>query len=307
MIITTDPNSATKPTSVLDRWRDRIVIEEWEDAQFIPKNFNALVEQRAVHHGMNKSLDLENHRLRQARFNMACLRTLKRQNRGWVLMLDTDEYLSVDPALRNPDFDGFDPKLKLLPIEAPGSIASYLQQLILPSAYYEDIKTPCVPVFRRQFAAKESDIEVVESMTPDGFNASNFQTMRWRRYGYRTEKLEMKWGGVCKSYRAVPNKVVIDLGRLRFQDLKHKENKGNPHNPLASICPSEVYLNREETPLRANHYLGTPEQWNYRTGDKRGMSHGVAKYATEPLYDNSDPLMLSFVLILSCRSRIPNR
>jgi hypothetical protein len=111
-------------------------------------------------------------------------------------------------------------------------------------------------------------------MAPAGFDGHDFQTIRWRRYGGDIVEYETPLNFECPSKREVPNKVILDLGRLRVQDLDHPKNKGNPHMPLESICPSDVYWDADETPLMVNHYMGTREQWLYRVGDKRGRYSG---------------------------------
>ena len=116
----------------------------------------------------------------------------------------------------------------------------------------------------------ESPDEDILEMVPVGFDPKNFQTLRWRKYGYETLKYQTRFEKTCRSRRAIPNKVLIDLGRIRYQDLNHPENTGNPHRPLDSICPADIYLDRHESPLVVHHYLGTMEQWLYRAGDKRG-------------------------------------
>ena len=185
-------------------------------------------------------------------------------------MIDTDEYLTHSPHLRNPKADGFNDKLELPPIEEPGSLATLLQQLVLPSPDYKSLNTPCVPVYRRQFAPQESSGDNFGVVFPPGFQSESFQTLRWRKFGYKRLKYTTKFGDRCRSVREIPNKVVVDLRRLRMQDLSHPMNSGNPHRPLESICTSDVYLSSEQTPLMANHYMGTLEQWMYRVGDKRG-------------------------------------
>lgn len=244
-----------------------MVIEEWDDSNFLDDEdikFPTIVG--------GKDPVLKNHRKRQATFNLECLKSLKRQNRGWVLMIDTDEYLTYNPDLTDPEHFAYDRDLELPAIEEPGSLSTLLDQLVIPHPEFDHVSTPCIPAFRRQFAALESPDEVLHEMIPAGFDPKNFQTLRWRRYGYETLNYEARFNKTCHSRRAIPNKVLIDLGRLRYQDLGHSDNTGNPHRPLDSICPSNVYLNRDESPFMVHHYLGTMEQWLYRAGDKRGTT-----------------------------------
>ena len=44
------------------------------------------------------------------------------------------------------------------------------------------------------------------------------------------------WGWLDDDHPRLPGKTLIDLGRLRITDLENKQNKGNPHRPLGTIC-----------------------------------------------------------------------
>lgn len=204
---------------------------------------------------------------------MECLREHKRQGRGWTMLVDVDEYMTFNPAVR--DFDPADSSRNqdwaVPPIEEPGSLSILLNSIIIPNPDFDEIETPCLPVFRRQFSATESPDSEVNAMTPLGFEGSTFQTMRWRRYGYDVEDYKTRLGTACEIRRHIPNKVIVDLDRMRLQDLYHPENSGNPHAPL-EICPINVYLKLNKTPLIAHHYMGTLDQWLYRVNDKRGTA-----------------------------------
>ena len=260
LIITIDPDSLTRPTHVLDRWRDRMTIEEWQDEDFLPFDWKNRVKQKTEE--ADKLESLVGHRFRQAHFNLACLKALKKANRGWALMIDTDEYLFPNiPALHGEDIPS---------IEKPGSTLEVLNKLLIPNPDFNELDRPCIPVFRNQFSARESSDEQVNDMVPAGFDGYAFQTMRWRKYGYDEIKYKTKWGKRCHLRRWVPNKVIVDLGRLRLPDITdNSENSGNPHKPL-DMCPDNVYVARKQTPIMTNHYMGTVEQWLYRQGDKRG-------------------------------------
>ena len=281
-----DPNSMTKPTHVLERWRDKIQIQEWTDDDFLPDNF----QQRVQHRLKNNDKDpmLQNHRERQSYFNLQCLRELKRQNRDWTMLIDTDEYLAVNPGSLQKVFEEYgvrkvvDDDIRKTPVANSTSIPNVLESIQIPNYYYDKITSPCIGIHRRQFAAIESspptnqnDIDKGRTV-PNGFYTAKFQTLRWRRYGYEHHGMyySTKYNGdECEIYiqRRVPNKVIVDLGRLRLQDLYNINNKGNPHVPL-DICSTNVYFDENESPFIVHHYMGTPEQWFYRASDKRGKS-----------------------------------
>jgi hypothetical protein len=45
------------------------------------------------------------------------------------------------------------------------------------------MSTPCVPVPRRQFGVLESATNETQNQVPSLFKASDFMTLRWRKYG----------------------------------------------------------------------------------------------------------------------------
>lgn len=114
-------------------------------------------------------------------------------------------------------------------------------------------------------------------MVAPGFDGMDFQTMRWRHYGFELEWVPTKFNKTCGAVRNIPNKVMIDLSRVSEGVMSSVQNSGNPHKPL-HICPKNVFANLRETPFVLNHYMGTPRQWFYRTKDQRGIGYRQARY-----------------------------
>jgi len=273
VIVTNDPGSLTSPMPVFDRWKDLMDIQVWTDEDFIPHDFEQDLYRRI--HGSDgrekRDPQLQNYLSRQNSFNLQCLKEHKRRNHGWTMVIDTDEYLTYNPELSKIKKAGSDQSAwNVPPIEARGSVATILDQMTIPNLYYDDVTTPCIPVFRRQFAALESPDSMIDAMSPPNFDGRYFQTIRWRRYGANEATYTTRTGEKCPIDDRVPSKVVIDLGRLRLQDLDHPDNDGNPHRPLETICSHSIYIPEEDTPLIAHHYMGTREQWLYREADNRG-------------------------------------
>jgi hypothetical protein len=217
------------------------------------------------------------HRDRQKMFNVECLRSLKRQGQGWVLLSDTDEFVTINPILRKPKHKHYDHDLP--PITEPGSVMKFLQKLVVPTPHL-GVTSPCVPIFRKQFNSLESPNARNQEHVPSGFDGSSFLTLRWRRCGPKNRRFETILGRRCQLHRvAGPVKVVIDLARLRLQDLYHYKVKGNPHRPLESICSEEnAWAEEGEVGLIIHHYLGTSDQWSYRVTDSRGLGYRMARY-----------------------------
>jgi len=264
LIITSDPQSKTSPSKVLDRWRDRITIEEWGESRFMPEDFDETETEAPVRD--KKKEMLQDHRYRQASFNVECLIALKKQNRSWTLLADSDEYL-LPKNIENAKTDA----------TTSNTIAHLLGKLSVP-AESNEIYGPCIPINRRQFSAKESLDENVQTMVSPEFDGKNFQTLRWRHYGQEKTYYTTTWGSQCLATGDIPNKVMIDLSRISMDYLLEDYlHTGNPHQPL-DICPEAIYGLESKTPFLLNHYMGTPEQWFYRTGDKRGIGYRRARY-----------------------------
>ena len=109
LIVAIDPRSSRElPTEIFDRWSEfGLTIEVWDDPNtYLFDDY----EKRVVERG-DKNWDMEllsdpqlsRHRERQSEFYFSCIKSLKRQNRGWTFLIDTDEYLYVNPAIRDPD------------------------------------------------------------------------------------------------------------------------------------------------------------------------------------------------------------
>jgi len=71
LVIAVHPLSKTSPQEILDEWRPRMWIQEWEDQNYI------------------------NNRKHQQNFHANCTRYLWEQNRTWVAYIDANEHLAI--------------------------------------------------------------------------------------------------------------------------------------------------------------------------------------------------------------------
>jgi len=271
LIVTIDPGSLTSPIPIFDRWKNLMDIQIWTEKDFWQPRKNA----HKHRHGERRKEDqnTKDFRSRQTSFILRCLKEHKRLNREWTMVIDSDEYLTYNPELSKIKQPGSNRSMwNVRPVEEQGSVASILDQITIPNPYFDDVTTSCVPVVRRQFASIESPDSIIDAMSPPHFDGRSFQTIRWRRYGSNINHYTARTGEICRINDRVPSKAVIDLGRLRLKDLNHPANDGNPHLPLKAICPPNIYMFEEDTPLIAHHYMGTREQFLYRVGDSRGKS-----------------------------------
>jgi len=84
LVVAIDPHSVTSPTRILDKWRSRIDIVEWTDANFTINNL-------LISEGDPAHVKTRKHRNRQNSFYPACMRHLKDKGRGWTAFHDVDE------------------------------------------------------------------------------------------------------------------------------------------------------------------------------------------------------------------------
>jgi len=220
VIVIVDPKSETSPTRIFDRWRDRMTIEVWEESRFIPRDFETLAWQE-----VGTSIGVKRHRARQKAFYRECMKELKRNDKGWVLFTDTDEFTLVNPYQGNPESKIYDANTYVPSIEEPGSVLKLLQQFLLPVDRFH-MSAPCAVIYRKPFSSRESASDEVQNMFPDNFgmNASHLSTFRWRHWGFYIPEV----AGQCYERRQ-PGKALVDLARIRLTDLDNPQNSGNPH------------------------------------------------------------------------------
>ena len=251
LIIHSDKNSATSPSQVLDRWRDRITIQEWNETDFLDAS------------KYKDASSYEMHQLRQNIFYHECMKDLQRQGRDWALLTDPDEYLIIGEPNNAPSSST--PTV----LEVLKSFQSFQIPFGLNITY-----NPCIAIRRRQFTLEESKDEIVQTLAPPGFDEKSFQTLRWRKAYFEDIQYTTKSGETClvtEKFNRLPNKVIVDLHRLDPKEFSNLFARANVHRPL-EICPN-VYF--EKTPFVLNHYSGTKEQWLSRSNDGRGKNHRI--------------------------------
>jgi hypothetical protein len=251
LIVAVDPASQTSPSKILDRYRDRglMNITEWGDDDFMPLDHN---ETRQHFYKLRKpsvidpATDL--HRDRQSYFIGHCLATLKNEGADWVIHIDTDEYII-------PNYIAQDPYR--VQYNTSTTIYDMLQQKKLIDQH---MGSSCITLPRLQIGTKESNLSQVESLVPTGFNASHFQTLRWR------------WRAKFENKESNGNpKAMVDVSRIRRGYLR-RNLQHNPHRPVTSekVCPMlNMFMNKVNATFLVHHYGGTWEQWSFRQDPRR--------------------------------------
>lgn len=283
IIISVVPLSRTSPKQVLDRWRDRINIIEWDDSNIFPPE---LLPNR-------NDTALQTHRDRQTRFNANCLRDLHERGREWVLMVDVDEYMVFNPKLQDDPADPlYQPLNQTVPTVAePGAFLKFIQSIPDPMPSFPLMNSPCIPVPRRQFGVLESTSQEIQDLVPPGYNASQFMTLRWRKYG------ESDW-----LRKFTLRKTLIDLSRVNHTDIPEKSD---PHRPVETYCPDRTSTeDHGKSFFLAHHYLGTWEQFTYRTDSRledkkhkgwRMKEYGKRKSGDKTSHVDARPWLQGFV------------
>lgn len=272
LIVAVDPRSTTAPDIVLRRWKGRMSVETWHSREryFDAKAMKEKQERQMAGAKAFPNETLSDYLALQRKFNLECLATHKRNGRGWTFLTDTDEYIHINPRIRDSSDDLFLPKWKHLPsIQEPDSVYTMLMQLTIPDIS-RGVFHPCVRIARRQFSADDwgSTSSKRLSVERQKLSPNKFQTMRWRRWGFHDP-----------YHPALAGKTIIDLHRLRLPDVVQEENNGDPHNPLSAICPArDIFAGEDKALLLANHYMGSREQWSSRPNDARGLECMSALY-----------------------------
>jgi len=261
---------------VIDRWKDLMTIELW--------NFTDIYtpSKKAQNYSENTK-----RQVRQNFFNRKCIEHLKEKDRGWVFVVDVDEFVLLHPNFKKKGF-----KNTSLPINEPGSVLSFLNQ-------HSSKLATCLPMHRRQITSKESSQAVREDNVPKFVNTSNLLTTRFlfqRDYGgekryiqfpkdVHAKKKGAKFAKKCGIYRGrLAVKVVINLKQIH--NIKTLNLHGTPHRPIMSLC-TKTYISSKNSPLVVNHYLPTWEQWNYRD-DIRGVHLRALKFHLFSMYPSKE-------------------
>lgn len=278
LVITADPRSKTSPSHILNTWRRRgVVIEEWVDYDFWRHDLKLA----PIPDDATLQTKRDRHRGRQKYFYRSCLIHLKRQNRTWVSLHDTDEYLVYnhagggqfraweDEQLRKHALSkqhGRQPRIQ--PSQTPpttakeGGMIQYIRQEQAAGLQY--YQSPCIGIPRLTFGAVESSLSEQQHNIPAAFqsmiasnnNNNNLDTIRWRKHAPRNDFVKNALG-----------KVLIDVSRV---DMEKTPQFMSLHRPIKRICAAPWH-NDWESGLRINHYLGSWESYSFRDDARRGF------------------------------------
>lgn len=283
LIVAIDPSSETSPTQMLIPWRRYIHIEEWHDADFMPESFlktgnhidpNALDGDASTskwHQGhetpeqvVADKLQILNHRFRQLTFLSQCLKHYKTIGRDWVMHLDTDEYMVVNPFLRQRAGSRA-PKSPRQQASLIHFVAS-LNRTLLRSANY-----PCISMPRLLFGSKEEN-----NNTSTSTSTATTQTTAAALLLSTSKQLEtLRWkfhADYNDVERNAQPKVLIDVSRVPWKSEMFTNDPFSIHRPSKRLCRRIDQLRPREAnrfPFMVNHYLGSRERYFARNDTRR--------------------------------------
>lgn len=267
LIVAVDPLSSESPTAILAKWKllTDLNIRLWHDEHYMPDEFietgqapsNFIARETDLKNSKMRQesiIEISNHRYRQRVFLASCLREMRAEGNSWVIHIDTDEYVVPSKLLRQ-----MKPKyIEIPPIEQPGSVLSLLQQVAEKTT--RNVNYPCISMLRVLYGSVESSFEEQSAGVPVEYNATKFESLRWR-------------------YHALPHhaelhgnpKVVIDVQAIParyFEDTI----VFSIHRPVRQYCPTKsdlAFSNFRKQPIGVNHYLGSWERYSGRNDKRR--------------------------------------
>lgn len=223
-------------------------------------------------------MQISNHRYRQRVFLNQCLLKSKLLGQTWTMHIDTDEYVIPSKLFRQINPDYVDPR----PIQEPGSVLDLLQQVAEKTPNL--VNYPCISMPRLLFGSVENkeDDGLIDSNIPAGFNATSFETIRWRNHAPP--------GNI--SYHGNP-KVIVDVSAID-ESYFTDEVVYSIHRPF-KFCKSNVlvkFTKYYEQPIATNHYLGSWERYSGRSDNRRSQDVYTKKARVNFASDNGTQMWL---------------
>lgn len=179
----------------------------------------------------------------------------------YLFLQDTDEFVVPSKLLRRMDPD----YVTLAPMEESGSVLSLIQQVVKKAGV---VSYPCISMLRVLFGSVESSSDEQYDKVPSGFNATAFESLRWRYHGLPND---MNLNGNPK--------VIVDVSAIAEKYFRD-EVVYSIHRPVRDFCPKNkdlVFSDFQRQPIAVNHYLGSWERYSGRNDKRRSWSVYNAK------------------------------
>lgn len=301
LIIAVDPSSETSPRTLLDQWDQTFPpfgYELWEDEDYLPDWFikngypNVLFRkppQKLAHKKFTKEEihQISNHMYRQREFYKQCLhffdqhppKSLMRPTSQMVMLIDTDEFLALNPWLlqtKNPTM-----ATKKFQLQSMQPTAGSLLQMLVDSRASQHDPSPCIELPRLLIGGVERiNVNLTHQHIDNEnlllWNTSLFETIRWKYHA------PMVVAGPLNG----PPKALIDLQTFRDRTHSFKRHRQHEslmnniysiHRPNNEMCPKSVSMDgsssgeEESGPPRFTfyHYLGSTQRFLSRKDPRR--------------------------------------
>jgi Glycosyl transferase family 2 len=308
LLVAVDPSSAKSPTPIFDKWRNLtdLIIVEWSDPNFMPEVFLSTgyhispdpIEKNATKSHTREgnedeekvkadNLQITNHRFRQVTFLASCLKHMRDRNNTWTMHIDTDEFVVVNPLLRNTTQANVQ-MIRIPEIQEKGSIFQVVKQYYQDTNLRQEFNYPCITMPRLLFGSVEfEDNFTVPHDMPHYFNSSMLETIRWQ---YHTDYDDKGRNG--------QRKVMVDVSVVnRSNDMFNKPF--SIHRPSGKLCPRIDQLDFRQLqryPITVNHYIGSWERYFAKSDARRSERAYNAKAHVAAGHDNwMSPWLAGFV------------
>jgi len=157
--------------------------------------------------------------------------------------------------------------------DSPGYVLRFMQEL---HGVGQLDAYPCITMPRVLFGSQETTDEQPVPGVPDVFNATSFDTLRWRYHGpvdrkgppQKDPKTDLDR---FKSIYGHP-KALVDVAAIPEIYFGSDDAFFSIHRPIKEYCPELWDENAQifgTHPVSVNHYLGSWERYSGRSGDPR--------------------------------------
>jgi hypothetical protein len=165
LVVAVDPNSATSPFPSLQAWREnfQLEVDEWTDQTYMPEVFlqehykQVPITTKSGENATREDLEhafqtIDHHIDRQRTFVKQCMIHLKKHNRTWAALVDTDEFVVINPTVLRKE--GTVRNLAL----GQNTILSFLKERVKLNS--KVVNWPCISMPRLLFGAhKDKDLD----------------------------------------------------------------------------------------------------------------------------------------------------
>jgi hypothetical protein len=193
----------------------------------------------------------------------------------WVIHIDTDEYVVVNPLLRR-NMNRYRnrsagrksiARLETPSLQAPSAIFDFFTKgVMVDESLLAKSNYPCVSLPRLLFGSTETSATNAKTATvveTYEFEKVKFETLRWK---YHTDFNDTE--------RNAQPKVIVDVSTVRANDEMFQPKAFSIHRPSKRLCRRLDQMNLtqfQRFPLSVNHYIGSWERYFARNDTRRSQ------------------------------------